>query len=282
MSSIDICVLADPYLRDCDIRALVHAIDELDVTISLVIVNEPIQQNIDQEAAADAVNENIGLQTVKLFWDVLKKERFWTFVIAEQKLLDQFSTADTLEEQTPVEEVSCFQDAEIKRVQPIRDGNWNELPPEIVSQVEDRCDVAVRYGFGLLRGDILSAPEWGVLSFHPADIRRYRGLGPPQAYLDGRETIGVTLQRLTDEVDAGEIIAFDEAEIAKTDTLWDIYPRVHDVQVELLAKGLSQLSDPDFEPTVPDEMGPYYSTKRRRKFSFSVRILLKNFRRRLR
>jgi methionyl-tRNA formyltransferase len=133
-----------------------------------------------------------------------------------------------------------------------------------------------------LRGEILSAPEWGVLSFHPADLRRYRGLGSPQAYLDGRETIGVTLQRLTNEIDAGEIIAFDEVDIAEADTLWTIYQRVHNAQAEMLPKGLSQLSDPDSEPSVPDEMGPYYSTKRRRKFSFSGQILLKNFHRRLR
>jgi folate-dependent phosphoribosylglycinamide formyltransferase PurN len=279
---MDICVLADPYLQDCEIQALEQAINQLDASIPLVVVNEPVQQDIDQKAAAEGVNQNIGLQTMSLFWDVLKKERFWTFVITERKLLDQFSSADTLEQQTPVEEVSCFQGSEIKSVQPIQDGNWNELPSDVAREVGNRCDVAVRYGFGLLRGEILSAPEWGTLSFHPADIRRYRGLGPPQAYLDNRETIGVTLQRLTNEIDAGEIIAFDEVEIAETDTLWTIYQRVHNAQVELLSKGLSDLSDPEFEPTVPDEMGPYYSTKRRQKLSFSSRVLAKNFRRRLR
>jgi hypothetical protein len=41
--------------------------------------------------------------------------------------------------------------------------------------------------------------------FPSPDIKQYRGLGPPQVYLDGRKTIGMTLQRLTEEIDGGGV-----------------------------------------------------------------------------
>ncbi len=40
------------------------------------------------------------------------------------------------------------------------------------------CDVLIRCGKGILRGDILYAARHGILSFHHADNRINRG-GPP-------------------------------------------------------------------------------------------------------
>jgi len=47
------------------------------------------------------------------------------------------------------------------------DGGWAELPPDAVETARESCDVAIRDGFELLKGDVLEAPEYGVLSFIP-------------------------------------------------------------------------------------------------------------------
>ena len=65
-------------------------------------------------------------------------------------------------------------------------------------------DLLLRFGFKILRGEILSAARFGVLSYHHADNRNNRG-GPCgfwEVYYDSEQT-GATLQVLTEELDGG-------------------------------------------------------------------------------
>ena len=71
-----------------------------------------------------------------------------------------------------------------------------------------QLDLLIRIGFRILHGSILSAARHGVWSFHHGDNRRYRG-GPPGVWevLQDHPESGVTLQRLTEELDGGEVLA---------------------------------------------------------------------------
>ncbi|MBM3404282.1 MAG: hypothetical protein FJY10_05275 [Bacteroidetes bacterium] len=65
-------------------------------------------------------------------------------------------------------------------------------------------DFLVRFGFGILRGDILDASKYGIWSFHHDDETKYRG-GPPgfwEVYYNDPVN-GCILQRLTEKLDAG-------------------------------------------------------------------------------
>jgi methionyl-tRNA formyltransferase len=276
----DLCVLADPYLRGYQVRSLENAVAELGIDIPLVIVNDPKAPDIDPELKANAVNERIGFETVRTFINYLLRERAWALVYAEKKIIEQLGSEFPSTNRVPVEDVSCFSDAEIRHVTPITDGSWIEFPSPTVGLIEENCDVAVRFGFGLITGDVLTAPEHGVLSFHPADIRRYRGLGTPQAWIDDRNTIGVTLQRLTEEIDGGGIVACGETDVTECTSLWEAYENVYDLFPTVLAEGLENLRDPSFEPIEPDSLGPYYPTQSRQSLLFAGRTLLKNMKRR--
>jgi hypothetical protein len=68
-------------------------------------------------------------------------------------------------------------------------------------------DLMVRCGGGILRGDILKAARFGIISFHHADNRTNRGT--PAAFWEvyNREpTTGFTIQRLTEELDGGDVL----------------------------------------------------------------------------
>ena len=70
-----------------------------------------------------------------------------------------------------------------------------------------RCDVLLRGGAGILRGEILEASPFGILSFHHGDNRVNRG-GPAgfwESYLEWPAT-GFVLQRLTAELDGGDVL----------------------------------------------------------------------------
>lgn len=68
-------------------------------------------------------------------------------------------------------------------------------------------DVLIRCGGGILRGEILSVARFGVVSFHHADNRINRGT--PAGFWEvyhQQDTTGFTLQRLSEELDGGEVL----------------------------------------------------------------------------
>lgn len=70
-----------------------------------------------------------------------------------------------------------------------------------------RPDVILRFGFNILKGDILHAATYGIWSFHHGDEQHFRG-GPP-AYWEiyKRSSItGAILQKLNEKLDNGHIL----------------------------------------------------------------------------
>ncbi len=68
-------------------------------------------------------------------------------------------------------------------------------------------DVLLRFGFNILHGDILTLTRHGIWSYHHGDEEEYRGR--PVGFWEimrGDPVTGVTLQRLTEQVDAGLIL----------------------------------------------------------------------------
>ncbi len=64
--------------------------------------------------------------------------------------------------------------------------------------------------------DILEIPKIGCLNIHPSLLPRYRGPSPiQQAIINGENETGVTIIKMTENVDAGPIIAQRKAEIDK-------------------------------------------------------------------
>jgi len=79
---------------------------------------------------------------------------------------------------------------------------------EDVNQVASKnLDFILRFAFNIIEGDILSSAKHGVWSFHHGDERRYRGAPPGfwECYY-GDPLTGVILQRLTEKLDAGQIL----------------------------------------------------------------------------
>lgn len=68
-------------------------------------------------------------------------------------------------------------------------------------------DFILRFGFNILRGEILDAAKYGIWSFHHGDEQCYRG-GPPAFWEihQGTKVCGSILQRLNEKLDAGIIL----------------------------------------------------------------------------
>jgi hypothetical protein len=91
---------------------------------------------------------------------------------------------------------------------PIADGHGQRFEPDDLAAIAaHRPDVLIRFGFGILKGDILSLPRHGVWSYHHGDEEKYRGQ-PPVFWevVSGETVVGAVLQRLTERLDAGFIL----------------------------------------------------------------------------
>lgn len=71
----------------------------------------------------------------------------------------------------------------------------------------EKFDILVRGGSGILKGDILKACRFGIISFHHGDNEFYRG-GPPGFWevLHRSQNTGFIIQKLNDTLDGGQVI----------------------------------------------------------------------------
>ncbi|MDA7464829.1 hypothetical protein N8896_01020 [Candidatus Pelagibacter ubique] len=76
---------------------------------------------------------------------------------------------------------------------------------EIISKEDFDC--IIRCGSGILRGQILDLPKFGILSFHHGDNRVNRG-GPSGFWevMKNEPSSGFIIQKLTNQLDAGDIL----------------------------------------------------------------------------
>ena len=94
-----------------------------------------------------------------------------------------------------------------------REGHWQSLPDALIERINaDRVEAIVKFGLGLLRvPDGLAVP---ILSYHHGDPRRYRGR-PAGFYemLNDEPVVGQVIQILSNELDAGQAVAFAETPV---------------------------------------------------------------------
>lgn len=93
-------------------------------------------------------------------------------------------------------------------VVPIRKGSVSRFDvPDIEAVKQEELDVILRFGFNIVRGDILTATRYGIWSYHHGDNNDYRG--QPAGFWEMYErnpVTGTILQVLTEKLDGGRVI----------------------------------------------------------------------------
>ena len=112
----------------------------------------------------------------------------------------------------PLDNIDCsalLSSIDSIEVEPISGKFVHRFPTEALERITDKkLDVLIRFGFNILKGEILTAPRYGVWSYHHGDNEFYRG-GPPLFWelYEGSPLSGVMLQVLTEELDAGIVLS---------------------------------------------------------------------------
>lgn len=150
----------------------------------------------------------------------------------------------------------------------------NEIPAKVIDQISNKVDVIIRFGFGILKGQILNAANYGVLSYHHGDIRRYRGRPPGVwEFLNDEDVAHITLQRLNSGLDSGEIVVFKQVKISDKNTWQEVQSELFKKSTDMLKTGIQRIRDPHFKPKQPEVLGDVYTFPG---FKDNIRLVLKN------
>ncbi|MDD2753682.1 MAG: methionyl-tRNA formyltransferase [Candidatus Portnoybacteria bacterium] len=89
----------------------------------------------------------------------------------------------------------------------------NELSYQLKA-ISYQLIITAAYGL-IFSKDVLNAPQYGCINIHPSLLPKYRGPSPIQAViLNGDPATGVTIYKMDEQIDHGEIIANRESRIA--------------------------------------------------------------------
>jgi methionyl-tRNA formyltransferase len=120
------------------------------------------------------------------------------------------------------------------------------------------------YYRNMIREEVLEIPRLGALNLHGSYLPKYRGRVPVNwAVINGESETGATLHYMVEKPDAGDIVDQEKVGISFTDTSLDVFNKVTDAAVKVLARSFPLLVA-ESAPRVPMELekGSYFGGRR--------------------
>ena len=122
---------------------------------------------------------------------------------------------------------------------------WNDFWE--TSKVDLIFMVSWRY---LVPSTIYQRAKQGAYVFHDSLLPKYRGFAPTVwAMINGEKETGVTLFKVAEEVDAGDIIDQQAVPIEDADTIADVVENVTQTYLDLITKNFDALANGTTRPT---------------------------------
>jgi methionyl-tRNA formyltransferase len=101
--------------------------------------------------------------------------------------------------------------------------------------------VVAAYGRMLTR-DLLNIPPLGCINVHASLLPKYRGAAPIQwTIVNGERITGITIMKMDEGMDTGDILLTQEVEIGNEDTAQNLHDRLAQVGASLIIKAMEQL-----------------------------------------
>lgn len=127
------------------------------------------------------------------------------------------------------------------------------LSPDLLLQLltELHCELLVVVAFGrILPAEVFSLPRLLSINLHPSLLPQYRGAAPiPRAIMEGERETGVTIQKVSAEVDSGPIILQKSFLIDADDTCGSLSGKLASEGATLLYKAVQLIKTGTFALT---------------------------------
>ncbi|MBE6687072.1 MAG: methionyl-tRNA formyltransferase [Ruminococcaceae bacterium] len=135
-----------------------------------------------------------------------------------------------------------------------------ELQPVIDEYKPDAIIVAA-YG-KLLPPYIIEFGGYGCINVHGSILPKYRGAAPIQrAIMDGEKVTGITIMRMDNGLDTGDILTVEETEITENDNFETMHDRLAELGGSLLVRTLKMLEEGSVIPQKQDDSLSNYAKK---------------------
>ena len=152
-------------------------------------------------------------------------------------------------QESPVKEYALSDGLPVFQPVKMRDGEaltvLQELKPDLIA--------VAAYG-KILPVDILELPPLGCVNVHSSLLPKYRGAAPINwAILNGEDETGVTIQRMAEGVDTGDVLAQVSTPIDISENAAQLLARLARLGAELLIKTVRELEAGLARPVPQDE-----------------------------
>ena len=122
---------------------------------------------------------------------------------------------------------------------------------ECVEYLKDlQPEVIIVAAFGqIIPKAILDLPKYGCLNIHASLLPKYRGAAPIQrAIIDGEKETGVTMMRMDEGLDTGDMLLTEEVTLDPEETGGSLFDKLSQVGAQLLLKTLDALENAAVTP----------------------------------
>jgi methionyl-tRNA formyltransferase len=115
--------------------------------------------------------------------------------------------------------------------------------PEFLDSLKSlKADLIVVVAFRLLPRDVFSLPPLGTVNIHASLLPKFRGPAPiHRAIAAGEKETGVTIFRINEGIDTGNIILQRKTEIGGDETTLQLYPRLSVMGAQALIEACEML-----------------------------------------
>lgn len=134
---------------------------------------------------------------------------------------------------------------------------------ELIRIFDDHgIDLIVVAAYGkILPAWMLEYPKYGALNVHASLLPRWRGASPIQAaILHGDQTTGVTIMKIDEGLDTGDILSQESLQISRDDTAASLSEKLAKIGAILLGNTIKDFID---DKIIPREQNPEETTMTR-------------------
>ena len=176
--------------------------------------------------------------------------KFFSIILLEQKLAqllhlkhNYLDKIKNLQKKIPLQSILDINKYKTTYFRPIKKKKTFIFEKQLQKKIKRNFDVIVFLGFNkIIHQDVLNITKLGILSFHTADTEKYRGR--PSGFfefLNNEKYGGVTLQRLSSELDKGDIVLKKKVNILKCRSYDETLYKMMSLKKDFLIKGLKKL-----------------------------------------
>lgn len=140
---------------------------------------------------------------------------------------------------SPIHELALKHDLPVITPKTLR----NPQIQEAFRQLNADAAVVVAYGL-ILPTEILQATKFGCINLHPSLLPRWRGPSPIQyTFFAGDEEIGVTIIKMDEGIDSGDMIMQEKFLLQKSDNYNNLAPKLSQLGAKMIVQSLKNLRD---------------------------------------